>query len=346
MLPGSAAQKTIGNLLVLALVALAVGGAWFALHVSVDPTSIRPGWSILRPPDDVNALVFHRGVIVAGGRDGLSAFDPATAARVALPDWGAVPPPEVTHVKALLVDRAGRLWVGHRNGVLRLEGRTRVAFATDPGTAPGPVTALMERASGDILVGGEVGLAMVSGDHLSTIDLPPTNAGGAVSALHEDRLGRLWVGFASASRGGLLLHDGGLWRSFDRTDGLVHLSVNAITEDHAGRIHLATGYSSRGGACRQIASDATSGWICLGAANGLASDMVRLVFEDRHGQFWYGSEFDGSAVARGGGIRRFGRADGQAGTELKAILEDPAGNIWLGCDKGLTRIDASASLIE
>ncbi len=329
---------------VASLALLACAAAWLVFSPTGTPTAIRPGWSILRPPDDVNALVLHRGRLIAGGRDGLVAIDPATAATMALPGAASLPP--TSYVKALLVDRTGRLWVGHRGGLLRWDGTAWRVFAVDPGTAPGPVSALIETAGGEILVGGEAGLATVGESGFVAVALPAGGAGSAVSALHEDRQGRLWVGFASAGRGGLLVRDGGNWRVFGLADGLAHLSINAISEDRSGRIHLATGFSGRGGACRQATAERSSRWLCIGAAEGLASDMVRLVFEDGQGQVWYGSEFEGMAVAQGGTLRRLGRADGQAGTELKAMLEDPAGNLWLGCDKGLTRITAAAALIE
>lgn len=326
---------------------LAVAGAaglWLTFGGSSTPP-LRPGWSVLRPPDDVNALVLHAGRVVAGGRDGLHAFDAATAAPLAAPTAGIDPAalPALAYVKALAVDRAGRLWIGHRGGVLRLDGGGFTNFAVDPDRAPGPVGAFVETTTGEMFVGGEAGLAVLCDGTLEPVALPETGAGAAVTALHEDRRGRLWVGLASAGRGGLLLRDGGVWRSFGAADGLVHPAVNAIAEDPAGRILVATGFSGRGGACREAGDGEMQRWTCIGVREGLASDMVRLFRADRRGRLWYGSEFDGTVVATALGLRRMGREDGQAGTELKAMLEDAAGNLWLGCDKGLTRIEAAAS---
>lgn len=346
MVIGDGVSLALRRYFVPLLALLVCVGAWCALAPSEKPAAIRPGWSILRPPDDVNALVFLNGTLIAGGRDGLAAIDPVSSGPASLPGGDAAKGLEATYVKALLVDHAGRLWVGHRNGVLRWDGAGWKAFRVDAGTAPGPVSSMIETAKGEILVGGEAGLASMSDAGLVPVTLPSTSAGTTVTALHEDRRGRLWVGFAASGRGGVLLRDGGSWRAFGLEDGLAHLSVNAIFEDRVGRIHLATGFSGRGGACREAEPDAPSRWICIGTVDGLASDMVRVVFEDSHGQLWYGSEFDGLAVRRGSSIRRLGRAEGLAGSELKVMLEDPAGNLWLGCDKGLTRIAASAAVID
>ena len=327
LLMGSAALLLAGALGMLALVP---GGSDTAEHFA-------PGWQILRPPHDVNALVMHRGGVLAGGRDGLTAFTLDGSGRAAFAD-GA---PDMTYVKALLVDRAGALWIGHRGGLARHDGTGWSLLPADADTPPGPVAALIELRDGGLLAGGEAGLVAVTRNGFEPIALPDAFAASSVSSLFEDVGGRLWVGFSSPTRGGLLVRDGDAWHEIGLDQGLVHRAINAIGADGAGRILVASGYSGRGGACRLEERSDLGSWVCLTETDGLASDMVRLAHEDSHGQVWYGSEFRGLAVASGGRMLRYGPADGMAGTELKAFFEDPEGNLWLGCDKGLTRIDAA-----
>ncbi|GGD24819.1 hypothetical protein GCM10011358_06590 [Sinisalibacter lacisalsi] len=317
--------------------------AWWGLGPAHTSGEIAPrqGWTILRPPHDVNALAEHAGKIWAGGRDGLALLDPKSGAVLPLPDGT----PDMGYVKALLIDRAGRLWVGHRTGLARFDGVNWWRIAVSPTAPPGPVTALVETQDGRILVGGEAGLAALSNAGLAPVDMPDGQAGRAVLALFEDAGARLWVGLSSASLGGLLVEAGGTWRALGRDDGLAHLRVNHITQDREGRIWLATGFGQQGGACASDRSGNRDSWRCIGARDGLASDMVRLVFEDRHGQFWFGTEFDGAAVVLAERSLRLARADGLSGFELKAMLEDSLGNLWLGSDKGLTRIDATATAL-
>lgn len=301
----------------------------------------RPGWHVVQPPHDVNALAQYRGQVWAGGRDGLTVLDIPDGAAVPLPD-GA---PEMSYVKALLVDRAGHLWIGHRTGLARFDGAGWQQIAASASAAPGPVTALAETQDGRVLAGGEAGLAEVAGTEFQPIEIPQARA-SAVLALFEDSGARLWVGLTSASLGGLMVQTNGGWQALGREDGLAHLRVNHIAEDSTGALWLATGFGDHGGACWLGEPGALGPWRCIGAAEGLASDMVRLVFEDRHGQLWFGTEFDGAAVVFDGQSQRLAPADGLSGYELKAMLEDREGNLWLGSDKGLTRIDASATLLS
>jgi len=335
--------RTIASVLLVAC--LAIGAGWRMLLPFTEPTetSKRVGWSILRPPYDVNALVSYQGLIFAGGRDGLTVIDPHTSAVQPLPQGT----PEMTYARALMIDSKGRLWVGHRTGVARFNGTNWQAFTVSPNAPPGPVTAIIETRAGKIFVGGEAGLAIVDGNTLKPVQVPQGRENGGVFALLEDRQTRLWVGFSSPTNGGLLVLDNGNWHDLGLQDKLAHLSINHIIEDADGHIHIATGFSGRGGACRLEKPDDLRSWQCLSSADGLASDMVRLVFQDSRQQIWYGSEFRGAAIAHDGQFTRVGLADAMAGTELKAMLEDPSGNLWLGCDKGLTRIAAgAATLIE
>lgn len=339
---GTGMMKGKVGLLGASALALALLGAlafWGPAAIWPGPGgAARPGWSVVQPPHDVNALAQYRGRIWAGGRDGVAVLDIRDGTVLALPDGT----PAMGYVKALLVDRAGRLWVGHRTGLARFDGTGWLQIEASASIAPGPVTALVETGDGRILVGGEAGLAVVTGTGFEPVGIPSERA-GAVLSLFEDSRARLWVGLTSASLGGLMVQDADGWRALGRADGLAHLRVNHIAEDGSGALWLATGFGERGGACRLDDPEALGGWRCIGAADGLASDMVRLVFEDRHGQLWFGTEFDGAAVVFGGQSQRLSPADGLSGYELKAMLEDSDGNLWLGSDKGLTRIDAAHS---
>ena len=331
-------RRAVRFLVVLAALA---GSGWYIVRLPENAPPPRDGWTVLRPPDDDNALVYFDDKIIAGGRDGIFVIDPATA----LPIQSPIPTPAMTYVKALLVDRAGQLWVGHRSGLARFDGNEWQTLHLSPSMPPGPVTALLQTGDGQILVGGEAGLAALQGSELVPVPVPPERANNDISALFEDVDERLWVGIGKAARGGLLVRTNGAWREIGLANGMPHTAVTQIGQSADGHLIVAAGFAGRGGVCQLTRADDLNSWTCLGSTDGLVSDMVRLAQADSHGQMWYGSEFHGAAVFSDDQMTALGITDGLAGLELKAFLEDPDGTLWLGCDKGLTRIDATEAVI-
>ena len=334
-------HKLLKPVVTLLILAGLLGVAWAYLS-RPDAGHEGRAWQRLQPPYDVNALIEYDGSVLAAGRDGVTRLKPQ--------DGQVLPPlpgmPEMTYAKAMLVDRSHRLWIAQRTGLARFDGHSWLSIPLSANDAPGPASAMIERADGHILVGGERGLALVEGDRLRPLQLFDGRDETGVNALAEDGFGRLWVGLASPTDGGLLVHDGAGWREFGLEQGLVHASVNQIMIDASNHLHVATGFSGRGGSCQVDLADLSYKWQCITSADGLASDMVRLVYQDRHGQIWYGSEFRGAAIFDGSDVIQVGLKDGMAGTELKAMLEDEVGTVWLGCDKGLTRIPAAKSRLK
>lgn len=76
------------------------------------------------------------------------------------------------------------------------------------------------------------------------------------------------------------------------------------------------------------------------AADGLASDRVRVVRFDSHGFLWLGTE-DGLSRFDGYGFRNFDTADGIAPAPVRSFLESRSGVDWIGTSRGLVRLDAS-----
>jgi ligand-binding sensor domain-containing protein len=313
------------SLLGLALGAAAVVAAGLLLLVLVQRASpLRPGWRIVRPPNEVTSLALHEGAVWAAGRDGILALDRQTSA----PLPALAPAQGISLVTALLVSSDGSLWVAHLEGLSR-----RKAGAWTTLRLPARPLSLLED-EGVLLVGTEKGLGCWRDSGFEPLVVPQELAGAGADVLCRDRHGVLWVGSASATRGGLWSLDANGWRRRDAEARLPHLSVNAIVETRDGSLWVATGFANQGGAARH----AGGRWETWTRREGLAGEKVRSVFEDHAGRLWFGSEYDGVAVRSGAAWRNLTTADGLAGREVKCVLEDPDGVFWVGTDSGLTRI--------
>jgi signal transduction histidine kinase/ligand-binding sensor domain-containing protein len=224
-------------------------------------------------------------------------------------------------VSAIYEDRSGDLWIGTYNGLNRFD-RTTGTFTRyqhdpdDPQSLSWPVVlSICEGRAGTLWVGteggglGQLDQATDTFTHYQHApDDPRTLSNDSVYAIYKDRSGELWVGT-----------DGGLDR-FDRTTGTF--------------THYRHAPSTSSG---QAPNDPQS----------LGDNSVRVIFEDRQGVLWIGTD--------GGGLDRMDRPSqtfihyehspgdlhGLSDNRVQAILEDGAGRLWVGSPSGLDLLDRS-----
>jgi ligand-binding sensor domain-containing protein/signal transduction histidine kinase len=246
----------------------------------------------------------------------------------------AVQPAEGTdHVRALLIDRENRIWIGHDTG-LRTATLPEVAGAvrhtTEDGVTGGSVRALLQSSDGQIWIATWDGLTQFDGKQFRAF----TKAHGITRALAlaEDRRGNIWIG--TLADGALKLARDG-FTAFTEADGLADAGIGAVFGNPAGelfvvsnnqRIHRLNG--TRFTAVRPYLSDDVAEPVRSG-----------LALHDRAGEWW---------IPGGAGLYRFpnvrnveqlGRVrpraiyttrDGLAGDDVSRLFEDSRGDIWIG----------------
>lgn len=310
----------------------------------------RPGqinsirWQIIRPPHEVSALAEQGEIVWAGGMDGVFALDRRTGTLVR----ELYPDTPLEGVRALLVDQAGTLWIGHQSGLTRYDGATWHSYTSNDGLPDNRVNALFLDDAGRLWVGTWGGAAILEQNDLDegtwrVLGKREGLAEDMVNVMLQDRHGGMWFGSYVAPRGGISHLQDDTWQHFSTVDGLPHNNVTALIEDNAGAVWAGTGLLDRGGACRLERRE--TGWAIaevLTQQDGLAGTKVRSIFQDHDDALWFGSEYDGLARYDGHSWRRFTQADGLAADEIKVILQDIDGDLWLGTTDGVTRIHASA----
>ena len=138
---------------------------------------------------------------------------------------------------AFLRDREGRLWLGTRRGLYRLDpgAPLRRLLGTD-NSARHEIRTVVQTRDGRLFAGGAGGLYELVGDRLVQVPLPESPL--LVMAIHETTDGRLLVG--SGSSGRLYLQHEGRWVGLGRSRGIPPNDVYAIIPDGSGRL-LVTG---------------------------------------------------------------------------------------------------------
>jgi ligand-binding sensor domain-containing protein len=272
------------------------------------------------------------------------------------------PPKPLRYVRALVVDRAGVVWIGHQAGLTRWDGRTFSAFDAASGLPEARVQALLLDREGRLWVGTWGGAAVCSPGPLGSapgggVDLGVAAmwkqanglAADMVNVMLQDRRGGIWLGSSVAPRGGLsYLPPGssprGRPQQFTVANGLPHNNVTCLLEARDGSVWAGTGFVDLGGAARFVIGGDGRWRLAetLGTARGLAGAKVRSMYQDSTGALWFGSEYDGVARMSESGANVFTSKQGLAHNEVQAMLQDSAGNLWLGTFNGVTRLSADA----
>lgn len=255
-----------------------------------------------------NLAVRADGTAWIGTADGLLHFD----------GHGFTPPPadgdfaEVGRVNSMHADPEGRIWIGSSTGLYRLDGdqlRRDPRLTGPTGVSPGRGGSILafSPASGIWRLTGETGTAIPG-----TIGIP-------CETVAETRPDEFWL--LSPPRS-LLLHAAGRITEFQDSHGIAHERLSTIFADADG--HLWAG--ANGGGLHRLHRQAL---VNLTTADGLPSDDVVCLLEQRPGRVWTGMYGGGTTVWESG---RFAQPAGLPGPDstVYALALDRDRSIWLG----------------
>lgn len=299
------------------------------------------GWATLNPPAEVSALALQGDHLWAGGSEGVFRIDLASLqVQEQTPEEASL-----KYTRALFIDQAGRLWVGHDQGLSRLDGQRWTKWTTADGLPDNRVNTLAQDLDGFLWVGTWGGAVKLD------IQTPQTNLAivetlrktdglldDMVNVILCDRQGGLWFGAYNSRTGGVSYRSGsGAWDYWTIDQGLPHNYVTAIVQDQAGAVWVGTGLLELGGLSRFTVDG--QHWQLqqtLLKSQGLAGEKVRSIFQDARGVLWVGSEYDGVAIHQKDGWSILTQAAGLSDNEIKVMLQDRPDRIWLGTRYGIS----------
>ena len=268
-----------------------------------------------------------------------------------------------------IADREGSIWIASTSGLFRLKRKPITVYSTVEGLSHNEVYPLLQTRDGRITVGTIRGLSVIADG--AVVRDPLNDFKEVVQSLSEDRQGRLWIGTATSlyrywngkvedvtpppvkGTSVLAIHEdgiGGIWVGTSR--GLVKLEGDRVVEHYSTRNGLprddvtvihesidAAGHSvlwigTSGGLARLADGRFTS----FTAADGLAGNRVRTIYEDADGTLWIGTYDDGLSRFRDGKFFNYRTEQGLYNNGVFQILEDRHANFWISSNRGIYRV--------
>ncbi|MBL7954143.1 MAG: histidine kinase [Flavobacteriales bacterium] len=276
------------------------------------------------------------------------------------------------HVRCLLVDDRGQLWIGTKFGLnLFDKGRMRV-FTVHQGLPNDNIWCVFQDAEGDIWIGTDgAGAMKYAGDRFITFTVRDGLCSDLVMNITADARGDLWLGtydngicrmdgMATVTTldglpnntvwSGLLDRNGELW--FGTSAGLVHLVNGAVKP-------LPPDVEAQEQPVLSL-NEAPDGTIWCGMREGLMGlradgsliyhaagpdgpgRSIRSMHRDRYGHLWMAT--DNGLVrmvsnSAGDRFERWSTAEGLSDNTVQCLLPDEKGRLWVGTANGLSCLD-------
>ncbi len=271
----------------------------------------------------------REGVLWFGTDSGLVKRGPA-AFRTYGPEDGL---PAAAPLYGMAESPDGSLWIGaHDRGIVRRarDGAVRLFTAKD-GLPHTEVLSFCVSPDGDVLLTTSRGAARISGERVSPFPLPD-GVPKVIDDIVFTRDGALLLG--SRRQGLFVLRDGKLSQAGKPVG-------DSITTIHVGR----SGTVWVGGLGWGVAGLKEGGPPeALGRAEGIPSDAVTAILEDRMGGLWVGTDRGLFRRTPDGRNRVFDSSSGFPDSYIYWIGEDREGFVWAGTNRGAVRIAPSGEI--
>ncbi|MCI5221821.1 MAG: hypothetical protein D3924_03905 [Candidatus Electrothrix sp. AR4] len=223
-------------------------------------------------------------------------------------------------------DNNGSLWLTGDSGIIRFHNGKFDFFSNIDGLSDDIVFSVYQDKEGNLWVGTRPGLEQFSESKFIIYSQAEGLFDDTVNATLEDKPGEFLV----ATNQGLNLLVPCLKKVEKFSESVLQTRIRHLYKDHSGRVWVSTyGNGVLVLKDRKIIQQLT-------VKNGLVSDRVRLVLEDRKHNIWVGTLSGLSMIDQQGNVTNYttNNETGLINDFILSLHEDQEGRIWIGTDGG------------
>jgi PAS domain S-box-containing protein len=274
----------------------------------------------------LSVLQSRDGYLWVGTKGGLARFD---GVRFSIFDDREKNQLKEGEVRALTEADDGSLWIGtYGGGVTQLKNGDFTTYQVEEGLIHNFITSLCRGAEGEIWIGTDNGLSSYRDGKFTNYTLKATFDSNAVRALYRDTDGSVWIGFGNGELG--VVRGGKIFRE-DQDRPLSTSGVTSFCKTRDQALWIAT---QDGLFRRQRGKTAR-----FSTREGLASNKINSLHEDKLGRLWIGSE-GGLILYEQGRFSHYNTVEGIYSVgAVTSINSDREGGLWIGYrGDGLARL--------
>lgn len=242
------------------------------------------------------------------------------------------------------------IWLSSSAGGISLFKKNRaIRYGLDSGFTDNKAKAILQSKDGLLWIGTEgSGMALFDGD---TFIFYKTNDGlgsNWVKDIIEDTKGRIWVATSGGGISCLSKFDSlgsPVFRKYKQSDGLPSNRFIDLHLDTLGRVWFASRYGGIG----FFENDSTIK--NFGIRDGLLSETVRSLDENKRGELWVGTNTGVNILSlyeNDFQLKEFSGNDNLSSNNIYVLKFDTEDNLWLGTEKGVDKfkLENEGQIIE
>lgn len=226
---------------------------------------------------------------------------------------------QLGRVFSILEDNDKNLWFGTEVGLVKFDGISLVTYTQKDGLS-GKVNCAIKDHKGDLWFGTDHGVSIFSGNTFRTFSTQDGLIGSFIQALYEDPKGVVWIG----TRTGLSRYDG-KFKSYTIDQNLPSDNILSIGAEKNGTLWVGTDL----GASRLEGQH----FVTFTTRDGLADNLVKVIFRDRQGTLWFGT-YGGLSQLRDSTFLTIAKDQGLCSNMVEALTDDANDNLWIATKGG------------